>query len=79
MAVDTPGAVPAATPAANPHDSYLTAGRGLLSWLFTLDHKRIGVMYLVGILSAFFLGGVFALLVRTELLTPGPTIMSADT
>jgi len=78
MAVDTPGAVPAATPAANPHDSYLTAGRGLLSWLFTLDHKRIGVMYLVGILSAFFLGGVFALLVRTELLTPGPTIMSAD-
>jgi len=79
MAVDTPGAVPAATPAADPHDSYLTAGRGLLSWLFTLDHKRIGVMYLVGILSAFFLGGVFALLVRTELLTPGPTIMSADT
>ncbi|PWB70400.1 MAG: cytochrome c oxidase subunit I, partial [Holophagae bacterium] len=79
MAVDTPGAAPAGTHPTHAHDNYLTAGRGLLSWLFTLDHKRIGVMYLVGILSSFFLGGVFALLVRTELLTPGPTIMSADT
>jgi cytochrome c oxidase subunit 1 len=63
---------------ANP-DSYLTHGKGILSWLFTLDHKRIGVMYLVAITSSFFLGGVFALLVRTELLTPGQTIMTADT
>jgi len=60
-------------------DSYLTHGKGILSWLFTLDHKRIGVMYLVAITSSFFLGGVFALLVRTELLTPGQTIMTADT
>ena len=58
--------------------NYLTATRGLKSWLFTLDHKRIGIMYLIAILSSFFLGGVFALLLRTELLTPGPTIMSAD-
>ena len=59
-------------------ESYLTTGHGILSWLFTLDHKRIGVMYLVAILTSFFLGGVFALLVRTELLTPGQTIMTAD-
>jgi cytochrome c oxidase subunit 1 len=58
--------------------NYLTTGRGVLSWLFTLDHKRIGVMYLVAITTSFFLGGVFALLVRTELLTPGQTIMTAD-
>jgi cytochrome c oxidase subunit 1 len=72
-------AAPAGTTTTSASPSYLNAGRGALSWLFTLDHKRIGVMYLVAILSSFFLGGVFALLLRTELLTPGPTIMSADT
>ncbi len=61
------------------NDNYLTHGKGVLSWLFTLDHKRIGVMYLVAILSSFFLGGVFALVLRTELWTPGQTIITADT
>ncbi len=60
------------------HVDYLHEGRGLRSWLFTLDHKRIGVMYLWSILAAFLLGGIFALLVRIELLTPGPTVMTAD-
>ncbi|MFN7964808.1 MAG: hypothetical protein U0V87_03855 [Acidobacteriota bacterium] len=31
-------------------DNYLTHSRGVLSWMFTLDHKRIGVMYLIGVL-----------------------------
>ena len=57
--------------------NYLKAGRGVKSWLFTLDHKRIGVMYLAAIIMAFFLGGVFALLLRLELLAPGKTIMTA--
>ncbi|MFO0828058.1 MAG: cytochrome c oxidase subunit I [Phycisphaerales bacterium] len=52
-------------------DNYLTHTRGLLSWLLTLDHKRIGVMYLFAVLASFFVGGVFALLVRTKLLFPG--------
>jgi cytochrome c oxidase subunit 1 len=60
-------------------DNYLTHDKGVLSWIFTLDHKRIGVMYLCSVLSAFALGGFFALLVRTELLTPGHTIMDHDT
>ena len=55
-------------------DNYLTHTRGFLSWALTLDHKRIGVMYMVAVLCSFFVGGVFALLVRTELLTPGMTI-----
>ena len=42
--------------------SYLTVTNTLTSWMFTLDHKRIGLMYLVGVLSMFLLGGVFALL-----------------
>ncbi len=59
-------------------DNYLTHGKGIMSWLGTLDHKRIGVMYLGCILFSFFLGGIFALLIRTELLTPGKTIVDAD-
>ncbi len=62
------------------HDvPYLSDGKGLKSWLFTLDHKRIGVMYLFGVLIAFSLGGVFALLLRTELWSPGENFVSADT
>ncbi len=72
--------IPADYSAAPPaRDNYLTHGRGILSWLCTLDHKRIGVMYLVSILAAFLLGGIFAILIRTELLTPEKTIMGADT
>ena len=59
------------TIAAEAPDNYLTFRRGLLSWLFTLDHKRIGVMYLFAVLASFFVGGVMALLVRTKLLFPG--------
>ncbi len=51
-------------------DNYLTHSRGISSWIFTLDHKRIGVMYLVSVLTAMFLGGLFAMLIRTQLLDP---------
>ena len=54
--------------------SYLGSAKGWRSWAFTLDHKRIGVMYLVAILASFLLGGVMALLIRLELLTPGTYI-----
>ena len=60
-------------------DNYLSHGHGLRSWLLTLDHKRIGVMYLVSILVSFLLGGIFALLIRTKLLTPGSSgLMDAN-
>jgi cytochrome c oxidase subunit 1 len=59
-----------------PGENYLTHGKGILSWLFTLDHKRIGIMYLVLVLTAFFLGGVFAVLLRTELINPQPTMLA---
>jgi cytochrome c oxidase subunit 1 len=64
----------------SPHTLFHGAARRpVTAWLFTLDHKRIGVMYMVSILVSFFLGGVFALLVRTELIAPGATIMQRDT
>ena len=59
--------------------NYLTADTGLWSWLSTHDHKRIALLYLGGVATALALGGTFALLMRLELLTPGPTIMSAQT
>jgi len=58
--------------------NYLNERRGILSWLTTLDHKRIGIMYLWSVLLAFLLGGIFAMVVRMELLTPKETIISAD-
>jgi cytochrome c oxidase subunit I len=71
------------TPTAGGHaphgKNYLNEHKGIKSWLMTIDHKRIGVMYLIMIAAAFFVGGVFAMLVRLELLTPGHTIMDADT
>ncbi|MCA9299406.1 MAG: cbb3-type cytochrome c oxidase subunit I, partial [Phycisphaerales bacterium] len=57
------------------HGSYLdTRGRPLFSiiwdWMTTVDHKKIGMMYLVAVLTMFLLGGIAALMVRTELLDP---------
>jgi cytochrome c oxidase subunit I len=57
--------------------NYLNADTSITSWLLTRDHKRIGVMFLVLTLFALFLGGVFAMLLRIELLTPGPTIVNS--
>ena len=58
-------------------DSYLTSPSGLKSWLFTLDHKRVGLMFLVLIGAALALGATFALTIRIELTLPGPTIISS--
>ncbi len=70
---------PASELAATPR-TYLNAPEtGLKSWLTTRDHKRIGVMFLIATTVFLFVGGLFALLIRIELLTPGPTIMDAMT
>ena len=55
-----------------------TAESGWRSWLFTVDHKKIGIMYGVVAMLWFFVGGVEALLVRTQLATPNGTVLSAD-
>ncbi len=61
-----------------PVKNYLNVEIGLRSWLTTTDHKRIGLLYLISTLSSLILGGIAALLVRIELLTPGPTIVDAQ-
>ena len=58
--------------------NFLTAEHGLKSWLLTLDHKRIGLLYLLGVSFFFVLGGIFALLIRLELLTPKGDLVQPD-
>ncbi|HEX2164742.1 MAG TPA: cytochrome c oxidase subunit I [Thermoanaerobaculia bacterium] len=60
--------------------NYLTGGGwDWKSWLLTKDHKRIGILYVISITLFFFLGALFALLVRLELLTPGLDMVEPDT
>jgi cytochrome c oxidase subunit 1 len=58
---------------------YLHHGKGLKSWLTTLDHKRIGLMYFCCVFFFFLLGGIFALMIRLELMEPGKQFFSQDT
>ncbi|MDD1750249.1 MAG: cbb3-type cytochrome c oxidase subunit I [Methanothrix sp.] len=51
----------------------------ILEWITSTDHKRIGILYLCAILTFFFTAVVLGVLMRIELMYPGPTIMSAPT
>lgn len=53
--------------------------KGLLGWLMTTDHKRIGILYLISLMIFLIVGITFGLLMRLELLTPGKTIMDPQT
>src|SRR3712207_9111014 len=50
--------------------NYLNAKYGIKSWLLTKDHKRIALLYLGSVSIFFLLGGIYALAIRLELLTP---------
>lgn len=63
----------------NPPKNYLNVEKGIKSWLFTIDHKRIGLMYLASVVLFFAVGGFLALTLRLELWEPARTFMDADT
>ena len=65
--------------AAEPEVNYLNASYGLKSWLLTVDHKRIGLLYLGSITLFFLLGGLFAGMIRLELMTPYGDFVEAET
>jgi cytochrome c oxidase subunit 1 len=50
---------------------------GWRSWLFTVDHKKIGLMYGCSAMFFFLVGGIEALLIRTQLAAPDNTVLSA--
>ena len=58
--------------------NYLNADKGLVSWLTTTDHKRIGVMYLISISVFFLFAVVLGVLIRLELLQPGVQFLDAE-
>jgi len=56
-----------------------TGKSGIRSWIFSTDHKRIGLLYLYSVLGFFLVGVILGLLLRIELMAPGRTIMGAQT
>src|SRR5665648_261288 len=62
-----------------PHDvSYLDYKgkyRGIFSWIFSTDHKRIGLLYMYSMMSLFLVGVMLGLAMKLELIAPGRTIM----
>ena len=49
---------------------YINAKKGIWSWMTTVDHKRIGIMYLFFVLLSFLVGGLLALVLRLGLMSP---------
>jgi cytochrome c oxidase subunit I len=60
------------------HDAYSGEQTGLWSWLTTVDHKRIGVLYLYTALAFFIIGGLEAVLLRMQLQGPNGKLLSAE-
>lgn len=58
--------------------NYLNWKKGIASWLFTLDHKRIGLLYMFTVFGFFLVGGIFALLMRLELFSVGENFIASD-
>jgi cytochrome c oxidase subunit 1 len=52
---------------------------GIFAWIFSTDHKRIGLLYFVPVLSFFFTAVVFGFFMRLESIAPRPTIMQPQT
>jgi len=59
--------------------NYLNAQYGLKSWLLTKDHKRIALLYLGSVTLFFLLGGLYAMAIRLELLTPQGDLVESNT
>ncbi|MCB0806436.1 MAG: cytochrome c oxidase subunit I [Bacteroidales bacterium] len=60
-------------------ENFYQAKRGLFSWIFSTDHKRIGLLYFYAIISFFLVAMALGFLMRLELIAPGETVMGAKT
>lgn len=59
--------------------NYLNAKKGILSWIFSVDHKRIALLYLYSLITFFLVGVTLGVLMRLELLNPGKDLVEAKT
>ena len=62
-----------------PREHYLNSTYGIRSWLLTTDHKRIAILYLLSVTFFFFVGGIFATMIRIHLLTPAGLLVTPET
>lgn len=62
-----------------PYVNFFQTKKGIFSWIFSVDHKRIALLYLYSILIFFLAGATLGVLMRLELLNPGKDIMEAQT
>ena len=60
-------------------ENYINVDYRLRSWLFTTDHKRIAILYLISLTFYFFVGGFFAIIMRLELVTPQGDLVQPET
>ena len=58
--------------------NYLNCKKGWWSWFWTIDHKRLGLMYLWGVFAMFALGGFFAMWIRMTLMTPDTAVWDPE-
>ncbi|MCW4151790.1 cytochrome c oxidase subunit I [Halomonas sp. 18H] len=59
-------------------DTHHSGPTGLMRWLLTTNHKEIGTLYLLFSLAMFFIGGLFAMVVRAELFQPGLQLVQPE-
>lgn len=64
--------------AGSAHHEHAHHPKGLMRWLLTTNHKEIGTLYLIFSLTMFFIGGIFALVVRAELFQPGLQLVQPE-
>jgi cytochrome c oxidase subunit 1 len=62
----------------NIYVDYINNGKTIRSWLLTHDHKRIGLLFLIGVTSFFAIGGLAASLIRLELATPDGDLLRSE-
>src|SRR3954454_17303934 len=65
-------------PAVERETDYLNISYRVKSWLLTVDHKRIAILYMLSVTFFFFIGGAAATLMRLELMTPEGDLMQPD-
>lgn len=78
MSTDTLEKTTSGLVAENEPKHYLNSSNTITSWLFTVDHKRIAIMYLVAVSIAFLLGGLAAAMIRVELTVPKGQFLTND-
>ena len=59
------------------YDKAPSVYKGIFRWIFSTDHKKIAILYLVSVITMFLVGMTLGFLIRLELIAPDPTIVSA--